>query len=144
MRTSIFPLQGVTQESLTKQLELGAGVKMTSAAFDLVGGTTVLVGTTSSANGGAVITHRRAICLTAEDVTIVAAVSLGTNAPDYNNILASWTLTNLDDVGRFIQTTIASGEIIAPGSGIYAKLIAPATATAQTAEIILELDYQPS
>jgi len=141
MRTSIFPLQGVTPAELNQQMALNAGLSYQSPSFDLVGGTTTLIGTTEANFGRFRIMHRAVTCLTVDTLATPAAITIGTNAPDYDNIY-SWTLTNLDAVNKYLQGTLTGVLTIAPTTAIYAKLATPAGATAMTVLVEIEGSYQ--
>jgi hypothetical protein len=131
----------VTQDQLVQSQATNAGLSYESAPFDLVGGTTVLIGTTEANLGRFRIQHRAVTCLTVDTFATPAVITIGTNAPDYDNIY-SWTLTNLDTVNEFLQGTLSGVLTIAPNTAIYVKLATPAGATAMTVLVELEGSYQ--
>jgi hypothetical protein len=131
----------VTQDQLVQSQATNAGLSYRSVSFDLVGGTTTLIGTTEANFGRFRIQHRAVTCLTIDTFATPAAITIGTNAPDYDNIY-SWTLTNLDAVNKYLQGTLTSVLTIAPNTAIYAKLATPAGATAMTVIIEIEGSYQ--
>ena len=131
----------VTQSQLIASQAVNGGLSYQSASFDLVDGTTALIGTTEADFGRFRIMHRAVTCLTVDTFATPAVVTIGTNAPDYDNIY-SWTLTNLDTVNEYLQGTLSGILTIAPNTAIYAKLTTPAGATAMTVIIELEGAYQ--
>lgn len=140
--SSIFPIANVTQAQLTEQLANGPGLSYTSATFNLVGGTTVLIGTLESGYGRFRPMHSAVTCVAVEDYSGNAVISIGTNAPDYDNIVASLTLTDLNTVNKFLQGIVTGVLTVAPGSAIYAKLVTPSASTVLTAFVEVEGSYQ--
>lgn len=140
--SSIFPIANVTQDQLTQQLANGPGLSYKSPTFDLVGGTTVLIGTLQSGYGRFRPMHRAVTCVAVEGYSGNAVISIGTNAPDYDNIVPSLTLTDLDTVNKYLQGTV-TGVLTSPaGAEIYAKLVTPSASTVLTAFIEIEGSYQ--
>jgi hypothetical protein len=131
----------VTQSQLLESQAVNGGLSYQSDSFDLVGGTTALIGTTEAGFGRYRIMHRSVTCLTVDTFATPAVITIGTNAPDYDNIY-SWTLTNLDTVNEYLQGTLSGILTIAPNTAIYAKLATPAGATAMTVLVELEGSYQ--
>lgn len=129
---------GITPE----QLAMGAGNTLQSAVFDLVAGTTVLIGTTATTYGRARIMHRAVTCVAIDTPGTAAVISIGTNAPNYDNIIPTLTLTGLDTANEYLQGTIQNGTTIAPGTAVYAKLVTPTDGTALTVQVELEVVYQ--
>lgn len=145
---SIFPV-GVTQAQLTEQLATqtqqlatNAGLTYRSAAVDLVGGTNALIGTTAAGYGRFRVTLLAVRCVTVDTFATPAVISIGTNGTDYDNIIASWTLTDLDTVNQVLQQLLADGLTVAAGTGIYVKVATPAGATAMTAVVEIQGVYQ--
>jgi hypothetical protein len=132
----------VTQDQLTSAMETNGGIAFRSGAFDVVGGTTTLIGTTGTGKGRFRIMHRAVICKTVEGYATPAAITIGTNAPDYDNIF-SWTLTSQDVVEEYLQGTSTGIITIPEGTAIYGKLATPAGADAMTVQLILEGAYDP-
>lgn len=132
----------VTQSQLTQQVATNAGLTYRSAALDVVGGTTSLVGTTAAGDGRFRVTVLAARCVTVDTFATPAVISIGTNAADYDNIIAAWTLTDLDTVNQVLQQLLADGLTIAAGTAIYAKVVTPAGATAMTIVIEIQGVYQ--
>jgi hypothetical protein len=129
--------RGVTQE----QLKTGAGYSLQSPVIDLTAtaGTATLIGTPSNdAASRFAIMHRRVKALSIDNVSVSPVISIGTNAPDYNNIVASWDLTSLDVVQEYLQTTASNIVAIPSGTAIYAAIVTPATADAMTAIVTVE------
>ena len=131
----------VTQDQLVQSQATNAGLSYRSVSFDLVGGTTTLIGTTEANLGRFRIQHRAVTCLTVDTFATPAVITIGKNGQDYDNIY-SWTLTNLDTVNEYLQGTLSGILTIAPNTAIYAKLTTPAGATAMTVIIELEGAYQ--
>lgn len=139
--SNIFPIN-VTQDAVSEQIATGPGTTLQSGVFDLVGGTDILVGTTAAIYGRARIMHRAVTCVAIDTPGTAAVISIGTNAPDYDNIVASWTLTGLDTANEFLQTTLTNGTTLAPGTAVYAKLVTPTDGTALTVQVEVEIVYQ--
>lgn len=67
----------------------------------------------------------------ADTVSTDAEVSVGTNGPDYNNIIPSLTLTGLSAVGEAWAFTIDGFRPVVVGPDeIFVKVVTPATAVA--------------
>lgn len=67
-----------------------------------------------------------------------AVLSVGANASDYNNLMASETLTGLNAVDKFYKKVISGAKpIITASEVIYLKINTAMTGTSQTANIYL-------
>lgn len=127
----------VTQE----QQKTGPGYSLQSAVIDLTAtaGTATLIGTpTNDGSTPFSIMHRRVKCQSIDNVSVAPVISLGTNAPNYDNIIASWDLTDLDALQKYLQTTATGIVAIPSGTAIYAAIVTPATADAMTAIVTVE------
>lgn len=75
-------------------------------------------------------------------IFVAPEISIGTNSPAYDNILASFELTDMDAVNVYLQQDIDGGTTIPASTGIYAKLQSAAVAQAQTAFVEVLAHYQ--
>ncbi|HLT41324.1 MAG TPA: hypothetical protein VKZ95_01360 [Sphingobacteriaceae bacterium] len=68
--------------------------------------------------------------VTVSGLTLVSTISIGTNPPNYNNILGATLLTELSSVNQVI-TNVLSGAYssIAPSTTVYCRVSIPSTAT---------------
>lgn len=83
------------------------------------------------------------VCMTADTVAVVAALSIGTNSASYNNILAISTLTGLTTANQcFTVPLVAVATSPAAGTEIFVKVTTGATATTQTANIYVTGFYR--
>lgn len=80
---------------------------------------------------------------TADTIAVVATASVGTNATDYNNIIAATVLTNLSTVDKFLRwdVTLATSNVAA-STGIYFKVTIGATATTMAIDVHVAGYYQ--
>jgi hypothetical protein len=127
----------VTQDQLTQEQASNGGLSYTSAAFDLVAGTNVVIGTTATGLGRFIPQAYAVECLTVTAFATPAVISIGTNGPDYDNIADGITLTDVDTVNEFLRAAVLTGTSIAANTAIHVKLDTPAGADAMTAKFIV-------
>lgn len=73
----------------------------------------------------------------ANNVSVVPTISIGTNAPNYDNICSSILLTGMTAVNKYTRASInVAAEVIAPNTEVYAKVVA-GVATGITIDVSL-------
>lgn len=104
-----------------------------------------LVLTTEDAGQRFYPTSLRVTATAADTVAVPAAISIGTNSTDYNNVLAITTLTNLITTNLAVNIPLsllaAITGSVAPATGIYVKVTTGATATTLTLRVDLRGEY---
>lgn len=82
--------------------------------------------------------YAQVITDTVSGLVSVATISLGTNATDYNNVVAASAMTGLTSANLFMPITIASGaSSIAHGTDLYVKVTVAAVGTTYKFRVIL-------
>lgn len=73
----------------------------------------------------------------ADTVAVVPSISFGTNATDYNNVLASSALTGMDSTSKMLRFSLGltAYSMVAAGTGCYVKVNIGATATTCTIQV---------
>ena len=94
-------------------------------------GSTLLM-TTENGNQNFYVTGIDIESSAATAITIAGSASIGTNSPNYNNIVPITALTNLISSGIKTMLTPTQGAIVVPpNTGIYLKLTTAAVGTSQ-------------
>lgn len=80
----------------------------------------------------------------ATSITIVAALSIGTNSTSFNNVLAITAVTGVSSANTFLQANLATAvnSVIAPNTVVKVNITTAATGTSQTLSITLFGYYQ--
>lgn len=97
---------------------------------------TTLIGTTANNGKRFYPFHVVIDCTAANTVSVVGALSVGSNSASFNDIIAISTLTGLSGANLFLHvplTLIATS--VAPNTGISVKVTTGAIATSQTMRV---------
>lgn len=85
----------------------------------------------------------RVVCRSANAITVPATMSIGTNAPNYNNVYAAGTLTGLTQLGDLLNLPVlASTKVVSQRVAVYANITVAAVGTAQLLRVDLIGDYE--
>lgn len=104
-------------------------------------GTTIIF--TPSFSGGVFFYSTDVIvqCTAINGLNNVASISIGTNDPLYNNIVAITPLTGLNSINTFIRIPITLCVPVGRDTGIFVNVTSPSVGTSQIATIFLEGFY---
>lgn len=104
-------------------------------------GTTIIF--TPSFSGGVFfyITDVFIECTSANGLNNAASISIGTNNPLYNNIIAITPLTGLTASNTFIRIPITLSVPVGRDTDIFVNIVSAAIGTSQSATIFLEGFY---